>query len=98
MPKFALGEQDTVRVAKLLSLIKTAPYKVDENDSSILITLGVLLKAVFIDKELVLKFHIRSTNDADCDKVFNGFLRQANELGFEGYPELQKSAPPPRNL
>ncbi len=83
LPKLALEKQDTVRVAKLLSLIKTAPYKVDENDSSILITLGVLLKAVLSDKDLAFEFHIRSTNDADCDKVFNGFLRQANELGFE---------------
>lgn len=82
LPKKSLTKNDTQKIVNLLRLIKTAPYREDGLDNSILITFTILSKINLVDGKLDGNFIIRSTNDCDMKSLYNFYYDIARTLGF----------------
>lgn len=78
-----IDNKSTMEIADLLCQIKTAPYREDGLDNSILLTLSVLSDVGLIDGKFNFKFYVRSSLDVDLGFLFDFYSRTAKRLGFE---------------
>ncbi len=94
-----LSATDSDRIAKTLSLLRTAPVRLDGADPRIVITSGSLGVIALQDGQFALNFEIQSSSDADRDLLYEKyrFILEAFDLElvasdtYSGWPEQDRS-------
>ena len=95
-----LSAEDTVKIGRIMSLIRTGQHRNDTVDFATVISSGTVHKAYFTeDGEFMLDYSTRSSSDADQELMFEKYVFMAGMLGMElkeydrysGWPERQNS-------
>lgn len=95
-----LPAEDTEKIGRIMSLIRTGQHRNDTINYATVISSGTVHKAYFTnDGQFMLDYSTRSSSDADQELMFEKYVFMAKLLGMElkeydrysGWPERQDS-------
>ena len=82
--KKALIAEETEKIGRILSMLRTGQHRNDSENYSTIISSGGIHKALFNqDGELLIQYSTRSSSNADQELIFEKYVFTAKMLGME---------------
>jgi len=70
----ALAETDSKKIAAMMSLIRTSPYRADGVNPEVMITSNSVHKLTLQKGQFLMEVNIRASSDADAELLFHRFV------------------------